>query len=196
MPLHDQIVNAELTLKQLSLQRQLQEIRDERREANERHKGLADHYAQRMTEASKRCHTILNDLYKLSDYMSVSAEYYNDNPGNYVLSKHSQLLMFIRSNHILDNYHRHTVTMYEKIAEGLEETIQELRQEVRELKNQREDQAYLIQEQTVILVTARITSYYDEKNKAACHGESISRPSSLLQKLISKKANQRLLNAL
>jgi hypothetical protein len=196
MPIHEQIVNAEQTLKQLSLQRQLQEIREERREANQRHRGLVDHYMQRMTESSQRCHAILSDMYKLSDYMSVVADYYNVNPGSYVLRKHSQLLMFIRSNHILDNYHQLTVKVYEKIVEGLEETKHDLLQDIRELKNQRDDQAYLIQEQAVMLVTSRITSYYDAKNKSN-HGEqTISRHTSVLQKLISKKANQRLLHAL
>jgi hypothetical protein len=77
--------------------------------------------------------------------------------------------------------------VYEKIVEGLEETKHDLLQDIRELKNQRDDQAYLIQEQAVMLVTSRITSYYDAKNKSN-HGEqTISRHTSVLQKLILKE---------
>ena len=192
MPLQEQIINAEQTLQKLSLQRQLEEIRDERREANEHHQDLVDHCAQRMAEVTQRCRSILNELYHLSDYMPIVADHYTASPGSYVLRKHSQLLMIIRSNHILDNYHRLAMQYHENTVEVLEETIQDLRQDLRELKNRREEQTYLIQEQTVMLVTSRITLYYDEKNKAN-HGEANAKQSSFLQKLVSRKASQRLL---
>ena len=192
MVLQEQIVNAEQTLQKLSLQRQLAEIREERREANDYHQDLVNHCAHQMSEATHRCRSILQELYQLSDYMSIVADQYTASPGNYVLRKHSQLLMIIRSNHILDNYHRLAMQHHEKIVEDLEDTIQDLRQDLRELKNQREEQTYLIQEQTVMLMTSRIMLYYDEKNKAN-HGEANARQSSVLQKLVSRKASQRLL---
>jgi hypothetical protein len=133
--LDEQITTAQLALQQLSLRRQLRQVRDQRREANEQHRQLTQNCEERMAQAAKRYRLMIHGMRSLSDYDRVVAALYPCNPGGYVLRKHAQLLMCIRSQHIVENYNRLAEHQYGMIIEGLEETVQDLRMEVRELQH-------------------------------------------------------------
>jgi flagellar biosynthesis chaperone FliJ len=190
--LDEQITTAQLTLQQLSLKRQLKQVRDQRREANEQHRQLAQNSEDRMARAAKRGQVMIHGMRNLSDYFTVVKALYPSNPGHYVLRNHAQLLMCIRSQHILENYNRLTEHQYGTFIEVLEETVQDLRMDVQELHNEREEKAYLLHEQTVILATSRIKCYYQEKNNDARDGKNVHQ-TSLIQQLVKRKANERLL---
>jgi hypothetical protein len=191
--LDEQIITAQLTLQQLSLQRQLKQVRHQRREANEQHRQVAQHCEARMAQAEARCRLIIHGMRSLSDYVSVVGACYQSNPGGYVLRKHAQLLMCIRSQHILEKYNRLTEHQNRTIIGGLEETVQDLLLDVRELRNQREEDAHLLQEQMVVLATSIIKLYYqEEKNCTRSNGKNAWH-TSLIQRMVSRKANERLL---
>jgi hypothetical protein len=192
MALDELIITAQLTLQQLSLQRQLKQVRDQRRDANERHEKFARHCEERMAEVTKRCRAMIHGMRYSSDYFSVVGALYPCNPGGYVLRKHAQLLMCVRSQHILENYNSLTEHQYGTIIGILEETVQDLRMEVRELRNLREEKAYLLQETMVVLVISRVKLYYQEKKNDTSNGKNVGQR-SLMQQLVSRKANERLL---
>jgi flagellar biosynthesis chaperone FliJ len=183
---------AQLTLQQLSLQRQLKQIRDQRREANEQYRQLAQYSEGRMAKAAKRCRVLLHGMCNLSAYLSVVGALYPCNPGGYVLRKHARLLMYVRSQRILENYNRLKEHHYGTIIGVLEETVQDLRMEVQELRNRREETVYLLQEQVVVLAISRIKSYYQEKKNDTSNVKNV-RQRSLLEQVVSRKANERLL---
>ena len=187
--LDEQITTAQLALQQLSLRRQLRQVRDQRREANEQHRQLAQNCEERMAQAAKRYRLMIHRMRNLSDYASVVAALYPCNPGGYVLRKHAQLLMCIRSQHIVENYNRLAEHQYGMIIEGLEETVQDLRMEVRELRHRREEEAYHLQEQKVVLAISRIKSYYQEKKDDTSNGKKNVHQPSLIQLLVLRKAN-------
>ena len=187
--LDEQITTAQLALQQLSLRRQLRQVRDQRREANEQHRQLAQNCEERMAQAAKRYRLMIHGMRSLSDYDRVVAALYPCNPGGYVLRKHAQLLMCIRSQHIVENYNRLAEHQYGMIIEGLEETVQDLRMEVRELRHRREEEAYHLQEQKVVLAISRIKSYYQEKKDDTSNGKKNVHQPSLIQLLVLRKAN-------
>ena len=193
MVLDEQIITAQMTLQTLSLQRQLKQVRHQRREANEQHRQVAQHCEARMAQAEARCRLIIHGMRSLSDYVSVVGALYPSNPGGYVLRKHAQLLMCIRSQHILEKYNRLTEHQNRTIIGGLEETVQDLLLDVRELRNQREEDAHLLQEQMVVLATSMIKSYYQEEKNAMRSNGNNACPTSLIQRLVSRKANERFL---
>ena len=194
--LDEQVATAQLTLQHLSLQRQLRQVRDQRREANEQHRQLAQNCEERMAQAAKRSRLMIHGMRSLSDYASVVAALYPCNPGGYVLRKHAQLLMCIRSQHIVENYNRLAEHQYGMIIEGLEETVQDLRMEVRELRHRREEEAYHLQEQKMAWAISRIKSYYQEKKSDKSNGKNIHQTTSLIQQLVLRKANARLLRCI
>jgi hypothetical protein len=193
--LDEQITAAQLTLQQLSLRRQLKQVRDQRREANEQHRQFVQHCEERMVQAAKRCQVIIHGMRNLSDYFTVVKALYPSNPGDYVLCKHAQLLMCVRSQHILENYNLLAEHQYGTIIEALEEIVQDLRMDVRELHNEREEKVYLLQEQNVVLAISRIKLYYQVKKKDASHEKNTHPQTSLIQQLVKRKANERLLTA-
>jgi hypothetical protein len=197
--LDEQITMAQLTLQQLSLQRQLRQVRDQRREANEQHRLLTQNYEDRMDQAAKRCLVMIHGMRNLSDYgmrnlndyFSVVGALYPSNPGGYVLRKHAQLLMCIRSQHILENYNLLAEHQNGMIIGFLEESVQDLLMEVREVQNRLEEEAYLLQEQKVVLAISRIKSYYQEKKNDTSNGNNALK-ASLFQRLVSRKASAQL----
>ena len=191
MVLDEQIITAQLTLQQLSLQRQLKQVRDQRREANEQHQKYAQHCEERMAQAARRCRVMIHGMRNLSEYFSVVRAFYPSNPGGYVLRKHAKLLMCIRSQHIVENYNRLVEHQYGMIIEVLEETVQDLRMEVRELRNRLEEEAYHLQEQKMAWAISRIKSYYQEKKDDTSNGKKNVHQPSLIQQLVSRKANTR-----
>ena len=193
MVLDEQITTAQLTLQTLSLQRQLKQVRHQRREANEQHRQVAQHCEARMAQAEARCRLIIHGMRSLSDYVSVVGALYPSNPGGYVLRKHAQLLMCIRSQHILEKYNHLTENQYETMIGGLEETVEDLWIDVQELRDQREEDAYLLQEIMVVSVISRIKSYYQEKKNCKRSNGKNPCPTPLIQRLVSRKANERLL---
>ena len=192
MALDELVITAQLTLQQLSLQRQLKQVRDQRRDANERHEKFARHCEERMAEVTKRCRAMIHGMRYSSDYFSVVGALYPCNPGGYVLRKHAQLLMCVRSQHILENYNSLIEHQYGTIIGILEETVQDLRMEVQELRNRREETVYILQEQVVVLTISRIKAYYQEKKNDMSNGKNV-RQRSLLEQVVSRKANERLL---
>ena len=196
MVLDEQIITAQLTLQQLSLQRQLKQVRDQRRAANEQHRKYAQHCEERMAQAARRCRVMIHGMRNLSEYFSVVRAFYPSNPGGYVLRKHAKLLMCIRSQHILEKYNLLAEHQYGMIIEDLEETVQDLRMEVREVRHRREQEAYLLQEQKMVLAISRIKSYYQEKKNDTRNGKNVHQTPALFQQLVSRKANTQLLTCI
>ena len=192
--LEEQITTAQLTLQQLSLQRRLRQVRDHRRKVNEQHRQIIEHYGGRMAQAAKRYRATIHDMRNLNDYFSVVEALYSCNPGDYVLRKHAQLLMCIRSQHILENYNLLAEHQNGMIIGFLEETVQDLLMEVREVQNRLEEEAYLLQEQKVVLAISRIKSYYKEKKNDTSNRNN-AHQTSLIQQLVARKAKERLLAA-
>ena len=64
--------------------------------------------------------------------------------------------------------------------------------EVQELRNRRDETVYLLQEQVVVLAISRIKSYYQEKKNDTSNVKNV-RQRSLLEQVVSRKANERLL---
>jgi len=192
MALDELVITAQLTLQQLSLQRQLKQVRDQRRDANERHEKFARHCEERMAEVTKRCRAMIHGMRYLSDYVTVVGALYPCNPGGYVLRKHAQLLMCVRSQHILENYNRLTEHQYGTTIEILEDTVQDLRMEVRELRNLGEEKAYHLEKNMLVFGISRVKSYYQEKKNDTRNGKNVGQR-SLLQQLVSRKPIERLL---
>jgi hypothetical protein len=194
--LDEQITTAQLTLHRLSLQRRLRQVRHQRRETNEQHQQLVQHHEDRMAKASKRYRVTIHGMRNLSDYFSVVETLYPCNPGSYILRKHAQLLMCIRSQHILENCNRLAEHQNRMAIGVLEEIVEDLRMEVREVRTRKKEKAYLLQELKVVLAISRVKSYYQEKKKKNDTGNGKNaHQTSVLQQLVSRKANERLLTS-
>jgi hypothetical protein len=78
----------------------------------------------------------------------------------------------------------------------LEEIVEDLRMEVREVRTRKKEKAYLLQELKVVLAISRVKSYYQEKKKKNDTGNGKNaHQTSVLQQLVSRKANERLLTS-
>jgi len=135
---------------------------------------------------------MIHGMRYLSDYVTVVGALYPCNPGGYVLRKHAQLLMCVRSQHILENYNRLTEHQYGTTIEILEDTVQDLRMEVRELRNLGEEKAYHLEKNMLVFGISRVKSYYQEKKNDTRNGKNVGQR-SLLQQLVSRKPIERLL---
>jgi hypothetical protein len=99
-----QIVTGELTLRRLSLERQLKEVRSERKAAHKQSRKLVTYYEERIAVANRRYQSTTNGSSNLNEYIYAAREQYDLYPGEYIVRKHAQLLIVGRSQQLLESY--------------------------------------------------------------------------------------------
>ena len=179
------INNARMSLKCLTLQRELKEVRTQRAATNGEHFKFVRHYNTRIADASKRLGVAVHGT-NLKPHIDAAEKQYIDFPPKYIIRKYAELVKVARAQEVLETYTRLLQQQNREMIEELHVFRHEMLSELKEKRDQREEQAYLIQEQRVHLLTEKVRSYYAEKNK------TVVNQTSILQQIVLRKANQRL----
>lgn len=198
--LDEEITTGQLTLRRLSLDRQLAEVRSQRKSAKEQHHKLVSHYQARSIADRRRLHSIINGSATLTTYFNATKGKYDVNPGDYVVRKHAQLLQLVRSQEILESYIKIAQQQNESIIRDLRQTRQDMRLALQEQHCQRKAIQYQIHEQMVAMVTAKIKAYYKSHQvnntnehiaaRRTCSERTFAVP-TLIQRLVTRKASER-----
>lgn len=158
--LDEQLANGVLSLRRLSLRRQLNEIRLERQRDNQDQEKLVKSYKNRMAAATKRFQAIMIGTCDIrSEYIRIAQEHYTKDCGDYVVRKHAQLLHLGRSQPILEAYISMTQQQYGNMIEVLREIHHDMLYDLHTQKSQHKEQQCQIQKQLVTMVTAKVMSY-------------------------------------
>jgi hypothetical protein len=197
--LDEQIATGELTLRRLSLKRQLAEVRSQRKDAKEQHHKLVTYYHDRSIVDKRRYQSTINISSSLNAYINAAKGKYDVNPGRYVVRKHAQLLKIERSQELLESYAAIAQEQYEAIIQDLRETCQDMRLALHEEKCQMGATQYQIHEQMVAMVTAKVKAYYKSQRvnstttskSAGAKQQRPYTPPTLIERLVTKKASER-----
>lgn len=195
LALDDEIATGRLTLRRLSLERQLKEVRLERQHANGDQERLIKSYTDRMAAATKRFQSLVTSTSgSRSACRRVAKEYYPRNCGDYVVRKHAQLLHLLRSQQILESYVSITQEQYGNMIERMRETHHDMFHDLQDQRSQHEAQKNQIHNQMVTMVAARVMTYYKSKvgnEKANSKHQQQYAPPILIQRLVNRKNLER-----
>jgi hypothetical protein len=186
--LDSQIENATLSLKRLSLRRELQEVREQRQAANEHHASIVRNHMELASSVQKRLDTMLHGKSNMRDYVSAVEAMYDDVPPQYVVRQHAELVKIVRSQEILETFIRLVEHQHDEIVADLVCAKQEMLSELQHQRDQQKQQARQIQEQMFqrILQTVQKSAHHHEEKSGSSNQRSI------LQSLILRKASNRM----
>lgn len=169
--------NAYLSMRCLSLQRQLLEVKEKRRISNKRYEETKEHYEHRLSFTSKRLRRILFGKTMVPTYFRFVKSQYNilcrdDMPVNYVLRMYAELIKYVRHQKVIDLYanvleqHNHDFCKYlhtkkMSLIIGL---------------GKQEEKLEAVNEELVEIVANNIAHFCREKHNATCgeHGRQSS----------------------
>lgn len=158
--LEEQIAAGKLSLRRLSLERQLKEVRLERQCDNQDQEKLVKSYNDRMAAITKRFRSIMNGTSDTRrEYRRIAKDHYSKNCGDYVVRKHTQLLHLMRSQQLLESYVSISQQQCVKLIEVMQETHHDMLYDLRVKKSQHNVQKHQIEKQLVAIVTAKVISY-------------------------------------
>lgn len=206
------IAIAELTMKSLKVRRQLLEIRRQRDVAiGEHQRHVLQECEERIAVAQQQFQQHIHGISDLPEYVAAVKEKYDRNPGRYLLRKHAQIVKLVRSQQLLEDHIEIAKEHSAFIIGTIVEVKDRLHTELLERREDKEAREYLIHGRMVALMTAKIRIYYEMKehhqHAAATHiarkptdqtaaiGSiefSPAQVGSLLQRLVSRKAKDRL----
>ena len=176
------IENATLSLKRLTLIRELQEAREQRQAAKENHARLVQHHEAFSSSVAKRIHSGLHGNGNRADYMSAAESQYECIPAQYVVRQHAELIKVVRSQELLETYIRLVEQQNHELIEDLTYTRDEMLSELKHQQDQQKQRASIIREQ--------MFQHLVEKVKCAHQDKSGKHP-SILRSLVLRNARTR-----
>lgn len=184
--LDTQIENATLSLKRLSLKRELQEVREQRQAANEQHARIVRNHGELASRVQQRLHNVLHGKSNMRDYVVAVEAKYETLPPQYVVRQHAELVKIIRYQEILETFIRLVEQQNDVVIADLVYIKQEMSSELLHQRDQQNQCERQIQEQMFqrILQTVKTSALRDKS------GPSNQR--SMLQSLILRKASNRM----
>jgi hypothetical protein len=178
------IKNAELTLRRLSLERQIAAVKKSRETAAIVHEKVCRHYTDRLAAASKRLRSTI-ECPHLKDYIEAVGQQYDSIPLQYVVRKHAEIVRFMRVQEVMDLYLQLEERQYENMIGELEDIKENVLDELNILRTQHYEQECRIQDQRIHILTEKVKSYYLEKRT------TVTSKSELLHHVVLKKASAR-----
>lgn len=183
--LDSQIESATLSLKRLSLRRELQEVRQQRQVANEQHTRVVKNHEDLASSVQKRLDTMLHGRSNMRDYVAAVEVMYDDVPPNYVVRQHAELVKIVRSQEVLETFIRLVEHQNDKIIADMVQAKQVMLSELQHQRDQQKQHAHQIQEQ----MFQRLLQTVQKSAQREKSGSNNQR--SILQSLILRKASNR-----